>query len=315
MKDFLDSASSLFTRRFLLNAFLPVLIVISLCLLVVIARSGGLRSIGQWWSSQEGVTQVVILLGWLAAIWFLAGLLASQFRNLTQIFEGYPLTRSRHLQRLTAYLVRQHYLRSLRLKRSGRLDEALSRYPEKFEHYMPTTLGNTIRAAEMYSLYRYGMDLPLVWPRLATLAPERYRVDLEEFRTDYEWLLGLSALTSISAVALGTYSLVSLGPWWLFLICFAGGFGLAIAAYAAAVTAAAEYGEQLRVGVDLYRLSVLSSMGLALPKSLTAERRVWKQVQQFSKQGAGSPPRRALPPSAGGHFSDDEIKSPATRVS
>ena len=101
MKDLLEGASSLFSRRFVLNAFLPVLIVVSLVLLVVSLGSGSSEKIAEIWSQSENVTRVVLLAGWLATIWFLAGLLTSQFRNLTQVFEGYPLMRTRFFRRLT----------------------------------------------------------------------------------------------------------------------------------------------------------------------------------------------------------------------
>ena len=171
------------------------------------------------------------------------------------------------------------------------MDEYATQYPEQFEHFMPTRLGNVLRAAEMYSYYRYSLDLPLVWPRLATVAPDRYRDDVEEFRTDYEWLLGLSCLSSIAAIVLGGYAVVSGGSWWLFISSFTGGYLVAVAAYSAAVTAASEYGEQIRVGVDLYRSEVLKSLGLELPGTLSAERKLWKRLQAFSKFGEGSPPR------------------------
>lgn len=292
MKDLFDSASSLFSKRFILNAFLPVLIVVSLVLLVISIASGGLERVAALWGSLESVTRITLLGGWLATIWFLAGVLASQFRNLTQLYEGYPLVQSQFCQPICDYFRRVQYLRSLRLLEAGRAEELATQYPATFEEFMPTRLGNILRSAETYGTHRYGLNLPLVWPRLATVAPDRYRADIEEFRTDYEWLLGLSALAAISGVSLGTYTLAARTDWWVFATCFMGGFFIAWAAYAAAVTAAAEYGEQLRVGVDLYRLDVVRSWRLDMPASPLAERELWKKLHAFTRDAEGSLPTR-----------------------
>ncbi len=91
MNDILDRAASLFDRRFLLQAFLPVLVLGSLAGALLLSALGEMDEALAFWSSIGLPEQALLIVSALAAVWFLAGLLASQFRRITQLYEGYPL--------------------------------------------------------------------------------------------------------------------------------------------------------------------------------------------------------------------------------
>jgi hypothetical protein len=140
MNTFLERTAALLNRRFLLNAFLPVLVIGSGTVAVCLFQAGVLGKLATAWAQLSGAEQLSLAAGWLATIWFLAGFLASQFRALTQMFEGYPLMRRRWLRRFTEYLIGQHK------RRWGILavadpEQVVRNYPIKQENFMPTRLG------------------------------------------------------------------------------------------------------------------------------------------------------------------------------
>jgi len=59
--------------------------------------------------------------------------------------------------------------------------------------------------------------------------------------------------------------------WWLLLLYLLSGLALARFCYYAALSQAVAYGEQIRVGFDLYRSDVLKQMRIPLPTSAYKE--------------------------------------------
>ena len=82
---------------------------------------------------------------------------------------------------------------------------------------------------------------------------------------------------STSAVGL----LIWGGSPLIFLAVLSIGFGMAWFAYRGAVEAAVEYGEQLRVGHDLYRFRLLRQFRMSQPANLAEEKVQWDVFQEF----------------------------------
>lgn len=287
MSGLLDRAATLFERRFLLNAFLPVLLLGSASAALGLASLGKLAVALSFWHSLDLVGKTLIALAILTLAWFFAGVMASQFRNLTQLYEGYLLTQIPLVGRLATALTEYHVKLRDRWQQDPDLaDRVYYSYPEgPRKDFLPTALGNRLRSAEYYAHYRYGLPTTFLWPRLFYVAPEHFRRDVEEFRTDYEWLLGVSFLSTGGAFTIGFVQIVAGSVWWLFVVTFGGGCLLALLTYWAAVFAAEEYGAQLRAGVDLYRTEVLMQLRWRVPENPSEEQRAWDEVRRFHLRG------------------------------
>jgi hypothetical protein len=308
----LSRVAVILDRRFMLVSFLPVLIFVAgLTTLIVSAAGKGAALIG-WWSRLAGSMQIVFLLFFLAVAWLLAGFVESQLRRLFQLFEGYPLERVaprlfaraaawhdvyRRVLALKAGEDRDNVAKELsrwqqrRLRRTKRHQEELFvLYPEGERPFLPTRLGNVIRAAEDYTEVRYGADYLLVWPRLAHLCSERFIQDYEMARAKVDFLLVVSTLSALFGFIGGCTMLIVNGPVLLFVGLVLGGFGLARFAYSAAVDAAVEYGEQIRASMDLFRLELLRQLQFAEPADAAEEISSWKEFDRGLRYGA---PRRS----------------------
>jgi hypothetical protein len=278
----LDQAASVLERRFLKNAFLPVLLFLPAVLGPWAIESGSLADAVGRWEKQTGAIKVFEIVGYLAVVWFLAACLASQWRNIIRLFEGYPL--QTRLPWLAKWSVATHRTRQERyLHDSWWL--RYSHYPADYEDLLPTRLGNIIRAGERHSFERYRADLILIWPRLAQVMPSQYVADVEEARATLEFLLVVALWCTTSAwLNLGILALTG-APTWLLALCFVGGIALGYGAYLSGLRAAAEYAEQLRAGVDLYRLDLLQRLKMTGPSTIEEEQQAWGRAQDLIGRG------------------------------
>lgn len=272
-----DTAIALFQRRFLTNAFLPVLLFLPAVLMPILLQDGRLQVWGNDWAAQITVLKVLEVVIYLAGVWFVAAILESQLRNVTQLFEGYRFQRLGSLTRAATWWHR-------------RRRENLDRAPDPSgRHYayaldpntelLPTRLGNILRAAEHYAIDRYNADLFLLWPRLYRAFPADFARNLEDTRARMEFLL----VVSLWSAAFGTSTLAMLvasdSPAWLTAACFLAGMTLSYLTYETSLSAAEEYGDRLRAGFDLYRFDLLRQLRVKEPTSLAEERNLWGALQ------------------------------------
>ncbi|MGN9758832.1 hypothetical protein [Streptomyces sp. SD31] len=166
--------------------------------------------------------------------------------------------------------------------RRALLREKLSRYPVSDEQIAPTRLGNAIRRFEEYGHDRYRLDTQVLWNELASAAPEPATKQVVTARTSVDFFVALlyghaavavTAFASVSAshahrpvLVLTGVCLIALTPLW----------------YHAAVAATDEWAASVRALVNLGRKPLAEGLGLALPKSLEDERRMWKLVTRMS---------------------------------
>jgi hypothetical protein len=288
--DALTQLSTVFRRRFLFNALLPTLVFVSLLSAVVVASASSLHGLGAWWAALDVLSKAVTVLAYLAAVWFLAGAVASQWRGIVRLFEGYPAVR---MLRGHTPGIAWHQARMRRLW-VGVDDEgvepdahtAYPRYPlldeneeDVEEDILPTRLGNILLAAERYSLSRYGMDAIYFWSRLFPLLPEQFQNDYEEFILNYEFPLVVAFESMVVAVLGGLTILLSGGSPVLFILWFGGGSLIAYVFYVLSLSSAQELGEQQRTAFDLYRHLLLEQW--PTPADVMDERAAFTQIQEF----------------------------------
>jgi len=100
-----------------------------------------------------------------------------------------------------------------------------------------------------------------------------------------EFLLVVSAFCATFSFAGGIATLIQSGPILLFIITVVGGVLVAHLAYRTAIDAAAEYGEQMRSSMDLYRLDLLKQMQFGYPSTVAEESEMWKEFDRALTAG------------------------------
>jgi hypothetical protein len=289
MTGVVEAVVGFFERRFLQNAFLPVLLFPPAAAAPVVLENGRLHDLGAAWDAQSGTLKFLEIAAYLALVWFVAAIVASQWRNLTRLFEGYPLRPIRPLYRSAVrYHRRQHRMLQSRPRFRSR------RYPQNAERFMPTRLGNILRAAEEYPWERYGAPLIFVWSRLYAVLPTDFAANIEITRARYEFLLVVSTWCAAFAATSAALGVIFDAPPGRVAACFGSGMVFAYVAYVSALPAAVEYGNRLRAGFDLYRLDLLERLKLKPPRTLSEEEELWTALDNLLVP-QGTPPKYGSP--------------------
>lgn len=153
--------------------------------------------------------------------------------------------------------------------------------PTQPQNVMPTTLGNILKNAELYSFDHYDLDAVLIWPRLYNLLPESFLKTFAEAKSSLDFMLVISALSGIFALLSGVYLLIIKASGGLFLLCFWGGCLVGWLAYQGALGSAVVYAELIKSSFDLYRNELLKQMRLPLPKTPQEEMKQWREIGEF----------------------------------
>ena len=288
----LERAGDLFERRFWVGYGFPTFFAALLWLLPRLLIYGP-RNAWRWWTelgSEGGLLspQAVVLLSSLFLITLIAYLLQAFTRPLVRLAEGYwPAW----LQRWSLPYVKRRW-EALRRKRRealrageqatyARLQEKLYYgYPPRAEWLLPTALGNTLRAAEVYARQAYGMDAPFWWPRLYPRLPQAEQARIEDALTMMIALLNLAALLLCVALDTAIYLLLCHQPAWSG-VALTAGLLLAWLAWQGAVIQARSYGQRLRTAIDLHRFEVLEALRLPLPQTPQEERALWGKLEAW----------------------------------
>jgi len=165
----LQRLAGLFSRRFFFNALLPTFVFTTLTIVIVAVTGSSGTAVSEWWSRLDLLTRILLVLVYLALVYFLAAALASQWRNIVRMFEGYPFVAFMDRRRRAVVGQRWHRRRMDELQSEDKGDPASAyyRYPLNAEggRVMPTRLGNILLAGERYAYDRYGIDTIYFWPR------------------------------------------------------------------------------------------------------------------------------------------------------
>jgi hypothetical protein len=281
---FLDKASGLLNRRFLVAWWFPTFIAGVAALLLGVTPYG-LTSAWQWWQQQDGSVQTWLLFGGLLLVTLFAYLLQVLTRPLMRLYEGYWPHRVRRWFRKSVEKRWQRWRRERAeaakddFSRYAILQDRLHHeYPPQAEQLLPTRLGNVLRSAENYPITAYGMDAIFWWSRLWPLLPEATQKGIEDEFTPVLALLNLATLVGVVAISGAIYLLRAWVGWWQPSAVLLGGVFLSWAAYRGAALQARSYGQCIRAAVDLYRFDLLKALHQPLPATPQEERALWKQL-------------------------------------
>ncbi len=245
----------------------------------------------------------------VGGVWLLALLLMAINYPLLRLLEGYPVRALHHrlrprwprlVERLEARMwrrfdsfgdAREHQEAIEAARAAGEPDPATpddhasrmrafaETLPAKRQHVLPTRFGNLFRAFEVYSVELYELDAIPAWPRLSSVIPADFRVIIADAKAQVDFCANLVLIGTVLAVA---YVVLAFALWrlpepWL----AAGGLALALGGYRLALGAAAQFGNCVRTAFDLYRVDLARALGLKLPRSIDAEREMWRTVSRM----------------------------------
>src|ERR1039457_1792521 len=239
----------------------------------------------------SGAEQIAWLVTALLAVAGSAVVVERLTAPFLRLMEGYwPGGRPRGLWSLLIVLARWHP-RRLRAQwadlRKGirsptpqdRTDEGVlaerlhARPPEDFT--MPTALGNILRASELRSERRYGLDPSVVWPRLWLLLPDTARTEIAGSRGQLDAAGGGMLWVLFVAVW-------SVFVWWIALAAVL----LAIALYRSAVLPAARvYADLVEAAFDLHRPALSRALRLRQPAQPADEPTAGRQLTTYLWEG------------------------------
>jgi hypothetical protein len=153
----------------LFNALLPTLVFASLLAAVTVANFSSFTKLAGWWTRLDVLSKATTTLAYAAVMWFLAAAVASQWRGIVRLFEGYPATKllSERAPGRAWHTINRHRL-WIGVDEKGIEPDpnaAYYRYPlledeeTDEDDVLPTTLGNILLAGERYPAYRYGISI------------------------------------------------------------------------------------------------------------------------------------------------------------
>ena len=303
---FLEGAGSKLAEQWVSNLLTPAFVFWSSGLLAYIDRHGW-QPIATLFPDAKLEALQIGIIGAILTLIYLSALIVQRFdTEILRGLEGYWYPGLRKLPILT--LLRKHHIkkRDRLLTQWQRLDEKLEKqtlastdraelvridrklrqYPTDPTDFLPTHLGNILRAAERRPYDRYGLDAIVCWPRLWLLLPESARKELQEAR-----------LTLNNGVRIFAWSLLLLiwSIWSLWVIPIA--LLSAIFAYSWIIDSATVYGDLIESVFDLYRTTLYQSLRFPLPTNPAEERSIGLQITEYLFRGSQSPTPLFLPPS------------------
>jgi hypothetical protein len=168
----------------------------------------------------------------------------------------------------------------------ARLDQRRRRRPNVTSRYLPTRVGNILRAAESWPADKYGLEAVVVWPRLWLLLPDSSRQEL---------LAARGALDSAVAAAIWGV-LFCVFTFWTPLAILA---GVAVAAAAVVFwvpTRAEVFGDLLEAAYDLHRTALYQQLRWPPPTDPRQERSEGAKLTTYLWRGTDDPAPVFTPP-------------------
>jgi hypothetical protein len=149
------------------------------------------------------------------------------------------------------------------------------------DRLMPTLLGNVLRDGEDDAGYRYGLDMPVVYPRMyPSLSPKLDRA----ISAQLDLLDTTSALcVTFGLIALLTLPLTARMDWWSLTPVVAA--LMSLLAYRGAVSTARGHGTLLATAFDLHRFDMLQALHYELPLTPSDELDLNRKLSDFLGRG------------------------------
>jgi hypothetical protein len=262
-------------------------------------RSGlhALAAPSNWLGRQNAAVQVLTVLALLIAVASSGIAVDSAAGQALRLLEGYWPRWAGSLRRR---LVRTHLRRAdhdklswqrahARIQADDLTADDLAKYavlerrrrrrPSAPAYFMPTAIGNILRAAERRPADKYGLDAIVVWPRLWLLLPDTTRADLLTARKSLD--------SAVRAVIWGSAFCLFAVLTWLALP-----VGLAVVLIATTVVIPARayaFGELFEAAFDLHRRALYQQLCWPLPANPEEEGPAGRQLTAYLWRGSDRP--------------------------
>jgi hypothetical protein len=177
-------------------------------------------------------------------------------------------------------------LRAELLATYGRLERARERRPSRPDLYLPTKIGNILRAAETRPRDKYGLDSVAVWPRLWLVLPDSTRQEIGGARTALD--------SAVAASVWGVLFLVFI-PWTIVAL----PIGLAVCAAAVLVwipVRAGVFGQLVVAAFDVHRTQLYQQLRWPLPVTPYDEKLRGQEVSSYLQKGSDDTAPTFTPP-------------------
>lgn len=165
--------------------------------------------------------------------------------------------------------------------------QTINNYPHIESLILPTRLGNVIRSFEVYPLREYGMDSIALYTRLISKMEKDFAVIIDEAKTSFDFMINCSALAVLLLITLvfsGLYYGLIFGSGYAlaaFLLKISVLTLVSYLAYLGAVNQAADWGQTVKSGFDLYRNDLLKQLGFSsVPANKREERVMWEKISR-----------------------------------
>ncbi len=284
----------LFDRNFVIGFFLPVAIFITLSILIITPYPFGSQAIDFLKTDLLVGTTALGLLSWVGGIVLLA-----VNRDLYRVIEGY---RWYNPLKLFGWIEKWRYRRMLReleklndeyrecieskkefsvksrTRRNELMRQLAEEFPDKEEYLLPTPFGNVLRSFEVYPRYMYGFEAIEGWGRLLAVIPKDYLELIDAARAQVDFWVNLGIVFILLQIEYIVLTFITGTPlqWWVVLLFIA----LGTIAPLRATSSAREWGDFVKSAFDVYRFTLLESLGIDIPTSREEERDLWTKYSQ-----------------------------------
>jgi hypothetical protein len=283
---FLEGMTGKVAEQWVTNLLTPAFVFWAGGLAASIYRFGW-NPLKTWVLQQPQTFQVGLLILGLLVIVTSAAIVQKGDRFMLRCLEGYwpnwlnslrRTRRQRYIQQWEDNLKRwdelyargEDDLDAEELNEYAQLDWSIMHSPSKLNQFMPTRLGNLLRASEYRSRDRYGLDAVICWPRLWLLLPDSSRKELQEAR---------AALNTTVRISL--WSLLFLAwtflAWWVPLLALP----VFCLSYRMVLNTAVVYADLLEATFDVHRNLLYQSLRVKLPKNPIQESEDGKKLTQY----------------------------------
>ncbi len=167
--------------------------------------------------------------------------------------------------------------------REALLREAYKLFPGYARDFLPTRLGNALRAAERYGYERYCLDTQVLWYELGAVTPEPLSQDLDSVRGMVDFFVSAATLSVIYALI--TASVATAKTDWVFAVCALVGVVLSRLSYLRAARGVGAIAKTQQAIVNVSRGKLAGLFGLAVPADMHDEKEMWSALVAFVRDG------------------------------
>ncbi len=172
-------------------------------------------------------------------------------------------------------------------QRYGILEQRLRYYPSRSALFLPTQLGNILRAVELRPYYKYGLNPAATWPAIRLLQPKEVSERLDEAYKEFNDAGQVLVWICIIIVALTAWILkrAPIDSLWLWAAAASfAAISLALG-YRSLLQAARKLSSLFEICFDMFRSSLYESLRVSLPTTPAAERLTGKQLSTYLWRG------------------------------